>query len=189
MTVMVALSGPPASATAQRDVARRLLGHGLQRAFGMRPDAVAIERDARGKPRLAGRPGVHFNIAHCPRAVAVAVADQPVGVDVEEVRARDPYVAARCFDASEVARVEAAPDPDREFFRYWTLKESYVKALGSGLSYPLRRVRVAVSANGDPESALGAGFRLVEQFPGVIVALCWLRHRTPVHPDLVHVQW
>lgn len=189
MTVMVAQSGRRASAPEQRDAARRLLGLGLERAFGVRPADVEVERDSRGKPRLVGRPGVHFNIAHCPRAVAVVVADQAVGVDVEEIRARDPYVAARCFDASELARVEAAPDPDREFFRHWTLKESYVKALGAGLSYPLRAVRFVVSADGMPESDVRAAFLLVERFPGVVVALCWLRRRAAVHPDLVHVEW
>jgi len=189
MTLVVAQSPRPASASEQRDAARRLLGIGLERAFGVPPADVEVERTSDGKPRLLGRRDVHFNIAHCPAAVAVAVADQAVGVDVEEIRARDPYVAARCFDASELDRVEAATDPDREFFRYWTLKESYVKALGTGLSHPLRSVRFAVSADGEPESDLRAGFRLVEQFPGVIVALCWLQRRASVHPDLVHVEW
>ena len=191
MTVMVAQCPGEASASEQRDVAQRLLRLGLERAFGVRPTEIELERNSFGKPRLRGRPGVHFNIAHCRRAVAVLVADRPVGVDVEAVRNRDVYVAARCFDASERVRVEAAADPDREFFRYWTLKESYVKALGCGLSYPVRGVRFVLSPDGEPESNKPqAGFRLVEEFPAVVIALCWLRHGgRSAQSDLVQVEW
>ena len=148
-------------------------------------------RNAFGKPRVRGREGVHFNIAHCRRAVVVLVADRPVGVDVEAVRARDASVAARCFDVSELARVEAAADPDREFFRYWTLKESYVKALGCGLSYPVRGLWFEVSASGEPVSNRpAAGFRLVEELPAVVIALCWLGlGGRAAQSDLVHVEW
>ena len=191
MTVMVAQCPGEAAASEQRTAAERLLRLGLQRAFGVEETEVDLERNSYGKPRLRGRPDVHFNIAHCPRAVAVLVADRPVGVDVEAVRSRDAHVAARCFDASEQARVEAAADPDREFFRYWTLKESYVKALGCGLSYPLRDVRFEVSPTGEPESNKPqAGFRLVEELPAVVIALCWLRGRgRSAQSDLVQVEW
>lgn len=191
MTVMVAECTGEASVPEQRDTAQRLLRLGLERAFGIQQSEIDLERNSFGKPRLRGRPGVHFNIAHCRRAVAVLVADRPVGVDVEAVRGRDSQVAAHCFDASERLRVEASADPDREFFRYWTLKESYVKALGRGLSYPVRDVCFEVSADGVPASNKPqAGFRLVEEISPVVIALCWLRHEgQSTGSDLVHVQW
>jgi 4'-phosphopantetheinyl transferase len=191
MTLMVAQCPREASAPEQRATAQRLLRLGLERDFGVRPTEIALERNSFGKPRLRGRPGVHFNIAHCRRAVAVLVSDRPVGVDVEAVRGRDAHVAARCFDASERAHIEAAADPDREFFRYWTLKESYVKALGCGLSYPLRGICFEVSLAGETESNKPqAGFRLVDDFPAVVIALCWLRQQgRSAQSDLVHVEW
>jgi 4'-phosphopantetheinyl transferase len=191
MTVMVAQCPGEASATEQRDAAQRLLRLGLERVFGVHSTEIEMERNSFGKPRLCGHPGVHFNIAHCRRAVAVMVADRPVGVDVETVRGRDPYVAARCFDASEWLRVEAAADPDREFFRYWTLKEAYVKALGCGLSYPMRSVRFDVSPEGEPAcNRPQAEFQLVEEFPAVVIALCWLGHQgRRAQSDLVQVTW
>lgn len=191
MTVVVARSPGEASASEQREAAQRLLGLGLERAFGIRPTEFELERNAFGKPRLCGRPDVHFSIAHCRRAVAVLVAGQPVGVDVETVRSRDASVAARCFDASERARIDAAIDPDREFFRYWTLKESYVKALGCGLYYPLRRIHVEVSPEGEPDSDRPwTRFRLVEAFPAVVIALCWLgRGERSTQSDPVYVEW
>jgi 4'-phosphopantetheinyl transferase len=191
MTVMVAQCPGEASPSEQRDTAQRLLRLGLERDFGILPAEIELEHNSFGKPRLRGHLGVHFNIAHCRRAVAVLVADRPVGVDVEAVRARDAHVAARCFDPSEWVRVEAAPDPDREFFRYWTLKESYVKALGCGLSYPLRTICFDMSSDGEPESNKPeAAFRLIEEFPALVIALCWLRHGgRSARPDLVEVEW
>jgi 4'-phosphopantetheinyl transferase len=190
MTVMVSHCPRDASASEQRDASQRLLSLGLARAFGIRPGEVELERNSFGKPRLRGHHEVHFNMAHCRRAVTVLVADRPVGVDVEVVRGRDAHVAQRCFDVSERERVEAAADPDREFFRYWTLKESYVKALGCGLSYPVRSVRFEVSPRGEPQSNKAlAGFRLVEDLPAVVIALCWLGHGVSVQSDLVHVVW
>ena len=65
-------------------------------------------------------------------------------------------------------------------------KHSDVNATGCpGTHFPFD----AIAYGGEPESDVRAGFRLVEQFPGVIVALCWLQRRASVHPELVHVQW
>lgn len=173
MSVLVARCPDEAPAAVQRATAHRLLDLALRLTFDIAAPAV-VERTAWGKPRVTGRRDVHFSVAHCRQAVAVLLAGREVGVDVEAVRARDPYLGARCFDPTELDRVEAAADPDREFVRYWTLKESYVKALGCGLAYPLRRVRFAVTDGRPSSTAPGAGFRLVEELPGIVIALCWL---------------
>jgi phosphopantetheinyl transferase len=54
-------------------------------------------------------------------------------------------VARRSFTANEYARWEAAPDDDRveAFYRCWTRKESYIKAIGEGLSCPLDQFEVS----------------------------------------------
>lgn len=190
MIVLAATHETPASPQQQRDAAGRLLARGLARAFGVRPDELVFERNSFGKPSLAGRRGVHFSVAHCPDAVAVAVADRPVGVDVERIRPRDRYVAARCLDASERERVEAASEPDREFFRYWTLKESYVKALGCGLTYPLRKARFAVTDGGEVASDRpNAAFLLVEGHPRVMMAVCRLGGAGAIEPQFVPCRW
>ena len=190
MIVWAATRTLPASPQEQRDAASRLLARGLEAAFGVRPAELAFERNAFGKPRLIGRRGVHFSVAHCPDAVAVVVGDVPVGVDIERIRRRDPYAAARCLDPAEIGRVEAASEPDREFFRYWTLKESYVKALGCGLVYPVRKARFEVTDAGEVAcDRPNATFRLVEDQPGVILALCWLGRPWAIVPEFVSGQW
>ena len=56
-----------------------------------------------------------------------AVSDVPVGVDIELPRVGGARLAKRFFQPDEAALVYAADDPDREFCRLWTLKESYIK--------------------------------------------------------------
>ena len=176
ISAYLSLSPGPSPITAQRAVAGRLLRHGLAERFGMHPAEVQLERDGFGRPRLAGRPDVHFSISHCPDAVAVLVADAPVGVDVERIRPYDRYAARRVLADDELARLATSSEPDRDFFRLWTLKESYGKALGVGLSYRVRRLTVRIDTDGGAcLDRPGTEVWLDERQPGFVVALCRLR--------------
>ncbi len=85
-----------------------------------------------GKPFLEGS-RQRFSLAHSGEVALVAVAlDVEVGVDIERVRENlDGVALARRFlPADEAAAVAAEPS---SFFRYWTRREAYVKALGVGI--------------------------------------------------------
>jgi 4'-phosphopantetheinyl transferase len=107
-----------------------------------------------GKPALAApfvAHGIHFNAAHTAGLVVLAVARAPhIGVDVENfVAGRVPLaVAARYFDAAEVRDLEALPagEQRRRFYALWTLKESWVKATGHGLTAGLGAVSFSLDA-------------------------------------------
>ena len=84
------------------------------------------------------------NLSHAgERAMCIAAWGEdavPVGCDIEQIRETDLRVARRWFHPEEVAHLAALPsgkDRDEAFFRLWTLKESFVKAVGGGLSIPL----------------------------------------------------
>lgn len=103
---------------------------------------------AHGKPYVAHprlTPRIHFNVAHTPGLVAcvISVAHEAIGVDVERTNppADTMRLAERYFAPAEVhalRRLPAAEQP-RRFVDYWTLKESYIKARGLGLSLPLHQ--------------------------------------------------
>ncbi|WP_080939417.1 4'-phosphopantetheinyl transferase family protein [Clavibacter michiganensis] len=104
---------------------------------GVLPDEVEFDREPSGRPVLAGppHPSLHFNTSHSGSFVVIAIADSPVGVDIEQVRptrGRDALLR-EALNTHEREHVRAAADPDVEFFRMWTAKESYVKATGEGL--------------------------------------------------------
>ena len=91
-----------------------------------------------GKPYFPSLPGLHFSLSHCPCAVACAVSDRPVGVDVESLRPYRPQLGRYVLSERELQRVEASAESDREFARLWTRKEALLKLDGTGLRNNLK---------------------------------------------------
>ena len=102
--------------------------------------------DVDGKPRIFSHNGSHerpFSLSHTRGLVAAAVATRGVvGVDVERIdpRKADFAMAEEYFAPAEVQLLRAVPVSERNlcFFRLWTLKEAYLKAIGTGLGTPLK---------------------------------------------------
>jgi 4'-phosphopantetheinyl transferase len=124
-------------------VAAALLRLVVAARTGLAPAAVPVRRECprcgrpHGRPRIEGY-DLHVSVTHSGERVAVAVSSAPVGVDVEHVRP---------INLDDLAPHTLAPDEQADgldgFFRYWTRKESAVKATGDGLTVPLAQVRVA----------------------------------------------
>ncbi|TWU58813.1 4'-phosphopantetheinyl transferase sfp [Rubripirellula tenax] len=124
-----------------RGMARQLLG-----ANGIPPDAIRFDIETYGKPFViepdtARRP---FNVAHTDGLVMCGIADRPdslVGVDIERLdRRTDPGLADRYFSKPEIEFLKTCGTGDARraaFLRIWTLKESFIKAIGTGLQTPL----------------------------------------------------
>jgi len=107
--------------------------------LGEDPDSLQPAHVANGKPMLKGT-DIEFNLSHSEERVMCSVSDRPVGCDVEMVRPIDLDLARRYFYGSEYEGIKAEDDPDRRydlFYRYWTLKESFMKATGLGFELPL----------------------------------------------------
>ena len=84
-----------------------------------------------GKPYIEGGP--FFSISHCKEAIAVALDDQPIGIDVESIRRFDPELVTRTMNDSEQALIAASAHPERAFIRLWTQKEAVLKMEGTGI--------------------------------------------------------
>jgi 4'-phosphopantetheinyl transferase len=134
---------------ADRD--RYLLAHAALRLMVARyanvsASTLRFEANAHGRPEIVSPKdacAIRFNLSHTNGAIAIAVCRaHDVGVDIEnhtrEIRDRRA-IARRFFSASEVHALEMLPDAEQQarFFQYWTLKESYIKARGLGLTLPL----------------------------------------------------
>jgi 4'-phosphopantetheinyl transferase len=97
-----------------------------------------------GRPELPdpGDPPLRFSLSHCRGYVAAAcVPGREIGIDVERSDRDCDFaaIARSFFSPAEVEALEARRTEERRpaFFAYWTLKESYIKARGMGLSIPL----------------------------------------------------
>lgn len=99
------------------------------------PGETEIGKTVLGKPYLKEFPGIQFNLSHSGPYGVCAISGAPVGVDVELIRPLRREVAKRFFTALEQGWLER--HPPEEFFRLWTRKESFSKALGKGLTLPM----------------------------------------------------
>jgi 4'-phosphopantetheinyl transferase len=107
------------------------------------------------KPALANQESrppdqrIEFNLSHSRKIVLIALThSKPIGIDVEykETDRADEKIAKRYFSSAEftaLSKLEAA-DRMAGFYRCWTSKEAFVKALGEGLTFPLDTFDVAL---------------------------------------------
>lgn len=87
-----------------------------------------------GKPAIEGSP-FHFNMSHCKNAVACAVSDAPVGIDVERIsRELKGDLCRYVLNEEEFEQVMGSDNPKVEFARLWTMKEALVKLSGVGIT-------------------------------------------------------
>ncbi len=97
----------------------------------------SIELNEFGKPYFTDS-NIHFNISHSSDLVVCAISkDMIVGIDIEERRVINIGYFHSCFSRKELEEIYESGDIYSGFFRYWTIKESILKATGTGLSFPL----------------------------------------------------
>ncbi len=146
------------------DRRRFIAGRGILRKIistylALAPDEVRFEYNEYGKPFVSARQNrdaLSFNLSHSNgMALYVVARGRRVGVDVEYMREdfATIEVAERFFSKEEFEALKAAPVDRRTeaFFNCWSRKESYIKAIGMGVSYPLDRFTVSLAPNAAPE--------------------------------------
>ncbi|RJE47541.1 MULTISPECIES: 4'-phosphopantetheinyl transferase superfamily protein [unclassified Dehalobacter] len=162
------------------DVKRSLLGELLIRKIVrknyFRGNAeISFGVNDYGKPYVKDLEAFHFSIAHSGEWVVCATSDQKVGVDLEQIRPVDLEIARQHFTEQE-NRFLTSLSQDRKveyFFKLWTLKESYLKAKGTGLAGNLKEAdfsSMAGSSFSYPNE--GLFFYICPFDPGYAVAAC-----------------
>jgi 4'-phosphopantetheinyl transferase len=174
----------------RRYIATRAMVREVLSAYApIEPAAWRFSTNRFGRPQvcqtMATAQHLSFNISHADELVVVAIAaNRAVGVDVE--RRQEMAVAAladRFFAPEETASLRAMPAGSQidRFFNLWTLKESYIKALGVGLSVPLDQFSFELTpshtSNCRFTSNLGDmsrqwQFAQLEPDPGYVLAIC-----------------
>lgn len=149
-------------------VSRVLMRTALAYCTGLDPRLMEFRWNPYGKPSLKtpAAPGVEFNLSHTWELVVCAVTrGHALGIDAEPRTRQVDHVglARHYFASAEVAMIERAAPEDRPrvFSELWTLKESFVKACGTGLSMPLSAFAFScpperpaeITFSGRPESA------------------------------------
>ena len=182
------------SYTLSRGGLRILLAHYLR----CPPNEIELVCGAKGKPELRHSSRIRFNASHSDQIALYAFTlGCELGVDVEQLRELDDLasIAVRFFSTGEVSELLSLEPEDRglAFFRCWTRKEAYVKAIGDGLAISLDRFRVTllpgaparfVQIASDMGTASDWTLNHLEPAPGYIGALAYQDSQRPttIHP-------
>lgn len=95
-----------------------------------------------GKPYFEGRDDLFFSISHCGSAVAVAVDDEEVGVDIEEVKRYKERMVNYVLNEDEINEIKDKEITDKResFIDIWTKKEAVFKLLGTGITHEIKDI-------------------------------------------------
>ncbi len=117
-----------------------ILRYALWERYGLKDKDIIIQKTQYGKPYLANYKNIHFNLSHSGDWVLCGVGDSPIGIDVEQINDKDFSIAKKVFtkEESDYLFTQNENDKIRVFYNIWTLKESYIKNVGRGLSIPLK---------------------------------------------------
>lgn len=119
---------------------RILLLRGMIKTGAPAPSLASLAYTKYKKPFMPG--GYHFNISHSGEYVMCAISNEPLGIDIEEIKPVDLADFSHCFTIAERRSMLASADPLPAFYRLWTLKEAVIKADGRGMHIPLADVQV-----------------------------------------------
>lgn len=121
-------------------------------------EAIDIEFDyeAYGKPKFKQKTNLNFNLSHSVDIAIIGfVYDHSIGVDIEKIKNDfdTMAIATNFFSKKEIEALQEIPKPQQylAFYRCWTRKEAFIKAKGSGLSFPLDTFSVTLDADLDAE--------------------------------------
>jgi 4'-phosphopantetheinyl transferase len=136
---------------ATRAVLRSLLGVYLEAS----PKELSFQYSDKGKPSLGTCRldcELAFNVSHSGELALLGFSrSSQIGVDIEKIK--DDFdtaaIASRFFSAEEQVQLSRLPADQQHqaFFRCWTRKEAFIKALGEGLSHPLDQFDVSLDAS------------------------------------------
>lgn len=125
-------------------IQRKIIGELMLRAvlcskYNLKNQDIVFAYGSHEKPFLEDVENIHFNLSHSGEWVVCAFSEKPVGVDVEKIRPVNMDIAKRFFSKNEIDELFLREGNCRLefFFDLWTLKESYLKFIGAGLTKQL----------------------------------------------------
>lgn len=137
----------------RREDAYLLLSSAVKRRWDLETLPV-IARGKQGKPYFPQFPQYHFNLSHSGQFALCALDERPVGVDIECIRPHHFRLADRICSPEELDWLARQPDKTVALCQLWTCKEALVKYHGTGLTVPLRTIRIPLSPASEQDDLL-----------------------------------
>lgn len=140
--------------------------------YGVSPEDICL--GVNGKPQVEG---LWFNLSHSGCWAVCAVGSKPVGCDVEQIARAPERVAERFFHRNEAAYLRRCRDGERDavFYRFWTMKESYMKMTGEGMRLSFDSIEFSIET--EPVQVIRDGQALschIREYvlPGYRISVC-----------------
>ncbi len=113
------------------------------------PENIEFDYGEYGKPDYNFQTQIKFNLSHSGNMIVIAFTKNfDIGVDLEKIKNDFDVIdiAQHFFSPDEIQTLEALPEKEQVhgFYRCWTRKESFIKAKGNGLSFPLTSFSVSL---------------------------------------------
>jgi len=134
-----------------KTVSRAFIRAVLAKYTGLLPSEIQFRQGLHGKPEIANEGiNLEFNLSHSDNMLACVICkDKPVGIDIERIRFKRNLkeLVKSIFSESECHEFEALSESHQRqyFYDRWTLKESFIKATGKGLTTKLSNVSFSKS--------------------------------------------
>ncbi|NLB51329.1 MAG: 4'-phosphopantetheinyl transferase superfamily protein [Syntrophomonadaceae bacterium] len=185
--------------SAKQILAGEILARSVIRSkLGIKNSDIMFDYNDYGKPRLQNVKDFHFNLSHSGDWAVMAISSAEVGIDIEQVISLDLTIAEHIFSPYEKQQLSSKPATLQldYFFQLWTLKESYIKMIGYGLSAALDSFSIQIREGNEfprllkipPEKVYFRQYRLQDNY---IIAVCSRNNTfssmlTEINQDFVH---
>jgi len=117
-------------------------------------DELIFDQDSNKKPFLSSHPSVHFNVSHSSDYALIIISKHTVGVDIEYINLNFEFneVLSNVFNDSEMDQIQKSDNSRENFYKFWTRKESIVKAIGKGIDDDITKISVTDGTHSVPSS-------------------------------------
>jgi len=143
----------------------------LAQALDCHPKNILFTYSEYDKPELKfpNNPNLSFNVSHAADLFTIAIAwNSVIGIDVEYIDRRIELfdVASEVFTPDEISHITKLEEKERyfEFYRKWTIKESYIKCIGKGFSFDPKYIEISEEDKTfqNPETKSKADYKLFQ---------------------------
>ena len=103
-------------------------------------EKVEFEIGPYGKPFIKGMPELQFNLSHSAEGIVCGLANSPVGVDIADIDASNLDCMKSAMHPCEQHAIKNSNDKARTFARFWSMKESFFKYIGTGIDGSIKNL-------------------------------------------------
>ncbi|PEB50560.1 4'-phosphopantetheinyl transferase [Bacillus pseudomycoides] len=118
----------------------------IHRECKLPDEKITFQFGPYGKPCIEDVPSFHFNLSHSDSWIVCATDCHPIGIDIEKISPINYSLAKHFFSDQEYRDLMSKKEAERlsYFYDLWTIKESFVKQLGTGLSFPMNSFSISI---------------------------------------------